>query len=391
MVRVKVALPYDLTFLSELLYEGLLYSIKRAQVKKVSSTEIELPDSFLQNVCESLSDDVKDISLPTTSNDNLDALCKRLGVKLEKRNFGDLIFKVKKQSSKLVPKKSWINLQLSFDKKDGKKCLLIDPYNKEDLFTFQIFKVDRYTGISSLEEMYTELQIPTYLSFETTIISLFGLSSSYISKLDNYHYFLFFSPDEISTLVSNPTSTLVEKYFRIKDEVKRSIREYIANSSYEEVLLLELMLSTNVQRLVLQENLDRVSLVLFKVAFEGKTYKIYETVPLTFYKESVFNKNIEKYIEEPEKFLSYISEKILDPKGIIVKTLSSLSKGKPATEANNVLLAIQSLYRFVIFGNIVDLYMFIRELQNAYEKLKKEDLQRANKYANIVKSISYYL
>jgi len=394
MVKIKINLPIDLTFLSGLLYEGLLYSIKNSQAKRVSAFEIDLPDDFLQKAYSSLIDEnLEEVRLPLAGkNDNasLNKLCKELNISIEKKSFGNLLIGIKNQSARLQAK-TQVNLQL---KSSGQDILLDLEDKKGNNFTFQIFKMDRYTGLSSLEKGYTSSQLTTRLSFEATIISLLGLASSYASGYGNNHYFLFFSPDEVSFLLSHVDSSLINKYFRIKDSVNSSVKEYISSAVCSEVLLFELMLNTKLQELVLKEGLDKVSLILFRVAIEGQTYKVYEILPVTVYKNSVFSEKLETYTRNPQKFIQYI-EKILDPeRSVIIKALSSMSgEGRLFVEANNVLLAVQSLYKFVTFGSIESLYISIRELLNAYEKTKNEpqSKNRSKEYLELAKDFSYFL
>jgi hypothetical protein len=394
MVKIKINLPIDLTFLSGLLYEGLLYSIKNSQAKRVSTFEIDLPDDFLQKAYSSLSDEnLEEVRLPLAGkNDNvsLNKLCKELNISIEKKSFRNLLIGIKNQSTRLQVK-TQVNLQL---KSYGQDILLDLEGKKGNNFTFQIFKMDRYTGLSSLEKRYTSSQLTTRLSFEATIISLLGLASSYVSGYGNDHYFLFFSPDEVSFLLSHVDSSLINKYFRIKDSVNSSVKEYISSAVCSEVLLFELMLNTKLQELVLKEGLDKVSLILFRVAIEGQTYKVYEILPVTVYKNSVFSEKLETYTRNPQKFIQYV-EKILDPeRSVIIKALSSMSgEGRLFVEANNVLLAVQSLYKFVTFGSIESLYISIRELLNAYEKTKNEprSKNRSKEYLELAKDFSYFL
>jgi hypothetical protein len=371
-----------------MLHEGLLRSIKSSQAKKISSFEVELPDTFLQEAYRSLSNEIQEIRLPFAGKNDrgsLDKLCKKLGVSIERQSFGNLLIKMKEQNSKLLITKPQINLQL----KPSHQSILIDIEDKEkESFTFQIFKADRYTGLSSLEERYTSSQLTNRLSFEATIISLLGLASSYISGYNNNYYFLFLSPDEASSLISQTDSSLIDKYFRIKDEVVSAIRAYINSAICNEVLSFELMLNTTLQKLVLQENLNKISLVLFRVAMEGgQTYKLYEILPITIYGNSVFNEKVEAYIRRPQEFITCV-ERMLDPKGVIIRALNSISRGKPFIEANNVLSFILYLYRFVTFGSIESLYASIRELLNAYEKTKKESQDRSEVYLALMKHLS---
>jgi len=104
-----------------------------------------------------------------------------------------------------------------------------------------------------------------------------------------------------------------------------------------------------------------------RIAHEGPTYKIYQIIPLTIVKR---------------KFTSKVLYEIIDPDGFL---LSRLSK-RDNVEYNNLIMAIYGLYRYVILNDQQGLFIMIRELHNAYRKVKND-----NKLQKIAEEYKYLL
>ena len=272
----------------------------------------------------------------------------------------------------------------------GDKMLLGD----ESVTALQLFKVDRYSGITSLETKYTVRQVTFFMSLESALTALVGLYSSYVTSTRygggniNY-YFLFFSPEEVLSLTLPNGEKYLESYFLVKEGVIKKLREVISDFSSSELLLLEILISTELQRLMVRENLDKVSFMLFRIALEGrtyKTYKIYEQLPITVYREPIFYKTIQAYFRDPLRFCERLSE-FLGPKGVI---LSALSRANEYSESDNVLRAVQELYRFIVLGVAEGWMGFLKEIYECYLKLANSDdpreKERARRYLNIIRS-----
>ena len=272
----------------------------------------------------------------------------------------------------------------------GNKMLLGD----ESVTALQLFKVDRYSGITSLETKYTVRQVTFFMSLESALTALVGLYSSYVTSIRygggniNY-YFLFFSPEEVLSLTLPNGEKYLESYFLVKEGVIRKLREVISDFSSSELLLLETLISTELQRLMVRENLDKVSFMLFRIALEGRTYKIYEQLPITIYREPVFYKTVQRYFRDPQRFCERLST-FLGPKDVILSALSSLSRANRYSESDNVLRAIQELYRFVVLGVAEGWMGFLKEIYECYLKLINSDdpkeKGRALRYLSIVRS-----
>ena len=254
----------------------------------------------------------------------------------------------------------------------------------------QLFKCDRYSGFTSLETNYTTSQITLRTSPEVALTLLIGVASSFIDRADNFYCFLFFSPDEIVRLYSERNNIdLVRKYFMVKDKAIEILRTAYLAASPGEIAIMELALNLKLQEEMNKYNLDKVSFMLFRIAREGNTYKIYEQIPLTLYRRIVFRDIVEKYFKNPERFIKKLSkifeEKDKKPYFRLWNALRSLSRQQPESEASNVLSAIMNLYRFVILGDPQGYYQFLRELHNCYRKAETEGNEKKSEdYRRII-------
>jgi hypothetical protein len=224
-----------------------------------------------------------------------------------------------------------------------------------------------------------------------------GIYSSFITTFRQqqqaYYYFLFFSPDEILKLLSE-SSNVISRYLLVKDAVVEKLATILGKSTSNELLLLEVLLSVEVQNLMVEENLDKISLVLFKIAPEGQTYKIYEQIPITILRYPEFYRVVERYFKDPQEFCRKLSE-ALAPNKTIFKALASLNAKNKFSEADNILRAVQELYRFVILGDVQGWFGFVRELWNCYSKLAnssdRREKSRSKDYIEIVQKFSIHM
>jgi len=108
---------------------------------------------------------------------------------------------------------------------------------------------------------------------------------------------------------------------------------------------------------------------------------------LEIYRTTSFYTIAEKYFGNAEKFIENLSYALASDK-IIMEALSSLSKKNRYSEAENVLIAIQNLYRFVMLGDAQGFFGFLQKLDEARKKLEnsndKREAFRARLYNNIV-------
>ena len=385
-MRLKLNLPADYTFLSELMYEGILYTVLRSECS-ININEIIFKDPvFLGKLFASLKDDeISEIGVSMAGKN--DTLNEKIFGKFNiinvssKKTYRDLMFLLKNYSAKLISKNI---IEVKLDR--SKKLLLMDAKRKEDGVQAALFKIDRYTGLSSFESNSTSQQITFYFSKEVALLFLLGIYSSFtttvVKQRKRMYYFLFFSPEEIIRLLSRENRLLLDKYFSVKKKTKDSLKQILKSYQSNELILTEILLNTKIHNLMIRENLDKVSLTLFRVAHEGQTYKIYEVVPINLYRESSFYRIASKYFRNPMQLANQVS-KILSPNEAILKNISN----PKAEENSNLIKAINGLYRFVIFGNMQGWFDFIRELWNAHEK--KKDKTGRSIYLNLLKMLSY--
>lgn len=390
MPKVKLLMPADSTFLSSVIYEGLLYLIHKDHAQRFDLREIDFKPNFLSKAYSELEyEKIENVRIAMAGNDNLNSkLFEKLGSNLKSRKtFYDLI-KMLKDNSGIIREKELVELQFRIFGKDN----LLDLKRKsEGIAAPQLFKIDRYTGFSSLETPYTSKQLTFYISPEVALISLLGIYSSFILNVrqqdQNYNYFLFFSPDEVLKLLVEGSKDLVDRYFKLKKIATDELRKIIEKYPLNELMAIELATNLEIRRLMDSENLDKFSLFLFKIAPEGQTYKIYETIPLEIYGSISFYEIAGKYFKDADKFIENLSD-ALSPDKILMEALSSLNKRNRYSEAENVLSAVQSLYRFVMLGDAQGFFGFLRGLEEARRKLEnskdKRETHRAGRYRRIL-------
>jgi hypothetical protein len=395
MVKVKLGLPIDSTFLSEVIYEGLLYLVKNGYAKYFNYKEIEFKEDFLSLAYEKL-ENYGNIKITLTGNDDVNTKLFRmfnLSTVNSRKILNDLFDKLHSYSNTFYCVKNEINLA----PKIKGKTILYDIEDKKEGISLQLLKIDRYTGISSLETNYISQHLTSYFSKELILIALLGIYSSYVTTLflpsekgsQQIYYFLFFSPEETLGLLSKGNNGLFEAKFIMKEKMKKIINEHIKSAYLNEVLLLDVILNLELYKFMKETNLDKISTILIKLNLEEKTYKIYETLPITVFKEMVFHKKIEKYFRHYEKFAEPVLNFLNDQN--VKVALNSLTTRSKMPEADNLLSAIINLYRFVILGNTQGLSEFIREAWNAYEKTKNQNPTKALHYIELLKKFSYYI
>jgi len=366
MSIVGSILPLNASFLSSLLYEGYIRYLRKESV---------------EHAFEEVSGRVpEDYRFPITKNDR-SAIRNLLNINVNINNLFDSQFRDK-----------FLLLCKSVDKIDAsslsiilKSKLLIGGPNAKYAAP-QILKVDRYTGFSSTDEKFTSKQVTIYLTKEAYILGVLGIYSAFVTseKGTNNYYFLTFSPDESQKLLISKVTT-IDSYLIIKDSAIDELRKMLAFTSYHEAWILELYLAIEVCQKLHEHNLNKISLLLFKVAFEGgQTYKVYETTPITIYKDLPFIVILKEYVKDMESFMSTLRD-ALDPSKPIIRNISNLN----SNEYSNLINALRGIYKFIVLGDPTGLNVFSRELMNAYEKVKDRKKSTANFYLKVLKSLSY--
>ncbi len=396
MVKVILTLPRDLSFLSNILYEGLLFSTQFSQAR-FDGHSIDLPNDFLATAMKNLEDEgVNNLRVVMSGNDTINATifeAYKISEK-SKKTYYDLISKLKPNANQLIVTKDTIKLGIEFKRKDmivDEKEMFDANGKKKPIAAPQLFKVDRYTGISSLESGYTSQKVTIYTSKEILLIFLLGLYSSFVTSVrqqnQQYYFFLTFSPEEIEGMLNNiKDKELIKKLFRTKNGTIGILNKVLSKTTLNEMILLEVYSNVEIRRLMERENLDKISTILFKIAPEGQTYKVYEQIPITIYREhQEFYEIIRNHFRDSERFLENLSE-ILKPDGVIFDALKNVDR---YDEASNIIKAIYGLYRFVVLGNADGWYEFLREINNAYRKLesstKPNEKRRSKEYMRVIK------
>jgi len=151
------------------------------------------------------------------------------------------------------------------------------------------------------------------------------------------------------------------------------------------------MVSEEIYKIIGKMGIDYISLNLFRIEREGQTYKIYEHIPIEYFKTRAFMKIVQDHFKDADKFLSIVSS-IIDPDGPLVDAIGSIGGSKKFTESDNALSALMGLYRFIFLEDLYGWWQFIRELNNCYSKLKggtKKEIQRAGWYKSVLARLSW--
>ncbi|MCR6692318.1 MAG: hypothetical protein MRT15_07995 [archaeon YNP-LCB-003-016] len=390
MVKIKISYPVDGTFLSSLLFEGLLYTMSKSDCK-INVNSVEFGDAkFISQIYAELDDQrIKNIKVPMVGNDNINKkLFEKFGFTglASKKTYSDLLNTLKSICEKIT-----ITRELNISAKLKKDYILVDLDDKSEGIQAAIFKAERYIGISSAEAKLISKHLTQYFSKEVTLILLLGLYSSFIATVawqrqQRSSFFLTFSTEDIMKLLRGANREQIEIYFEIKDEAMNALRNIILKNPHNELLFTEMALNVQLQKLLREKNIDKISFTLFKVTLEGQIYKIYEQIPLTILSESPFSKVASKFFNKKSgDLINYLHWLFSSPNSIILNSLAD--PNNPVY--SNMISAVNAMYRFVMLGDIQGWFEFIRELYNAHEKTKNE--KGESEYIKIVKNIGVYV
>ncbi len=380
-ITIDLRLPHDGSLRNLLLYEGLLFILREvpqwtsAPPGRLTITRGDIISALDKHVEK---EKIESLNISTVGKNDRDSVLRLLNSleiarEGEERltKYGDIIGVILENRGSLR-----IGHRIELGATINRRRFLIGLTDVEELgrngIALQLFKTERYTGLTSTEHPYTTEQLTVYMSPEATLIALLGLYSSFITTSDNIHYMLFFSPEEAGSILVGDKD--VRTMFIIKEEAKNILADIIRKKYSEELIVVETLLNTKIQEAMSQHNVSSISLILLKLAREGQTYKIYQQLPLNFYKR------------DPPEIWRLIAE-ILDPSEVI---LSRLAKNDNV-EYNNLLSAINGFYRYVVLGDRWGLYLAIRELQHAYIKVSGDEKARnvAQRYLRLLKRLQY--
>jgi len=384
-------LPLDGSLRNLLIYEGLLFILQEVpptqrtgtNSERLTITRGDLISALEKHVEE---EKIKSLNVSTVGKNDRDSVLRLLNsLEIERKKeekltkYGDIIGVILENCRNIR-----ISHRIELGATIKGKNLFIDYTNviskrvddkkrvADGRISFQLFKTERYKGLTSTEHPYTTKQLTTYMSPEATLIALLGLYSSFITTSDNIHYMLFFSPEEVGSILAGDKD--VRTMFIIKEAAKSLLVDIIRKKYSEELVVVETLLNAKIQEAMGQQNVRSLSLILLKLAREGQTYKIYQQLPLNFYKR-----------ESPE--IWRLIAEVLSPSEVI---LSRLAKNDNV-EYNNLLSSINGFYRYVVLGDRWGLYLAIRELQHAYIKVRSDEKARnvAQRYLRLLKSLQY--
>ncbi len=398
MAFMKLSISPDTTFLNSLLFEGLLFIMRKGEnkIKFEDLNRISIANDTLVEIYSKLDDNVlNNLSINTVGKNDRpfwQNLFNSFNIIIKEddkiTSYNHILNKLKSDSKNLIiSRDSEIGYNIS-----GKNFII----DKGEITAPQLFKVERYTGITSLESDLSSEQITVRCSREVLLIALLGLYSSFIitTRILNKtsYYFLFLTPEEFSNLIYEKNINLIDTIFRVKDKIKESLKDILDYAQLSpEALIIETLLNLSFIEALEKNNLDKVSLMLFRIDHEGQTYKIYEQIPIYIYRRYLAYEILDKYFSKKEEFCKEISE-ALNKNGIIGKSLIRYIRGGEAKEGPTLLRAIKFLYRFIVFADASGLFEFLRNLQDAVNILRTENkrLDDMKRYLELITKIEYY-
>jgi hypothetical protein len=394
-MRLELELPLDSTFLSGVIYEGILYILNYVSGSSFNLNKAELPDDFLCRAYGNMDNErIEDISIVLTGNDKIDKFLESLQIeeRPSKKTYRELLKLLKEQCKNISISRDKILVRAEMRGKN----VFLDAPERSELAAPQLFKVDRYTGFSTLEMKTTSEQLGLRASPEIILIGLLGVYSSHIATVrtpdSTYHYFLFFSPDETASILASGDRTKLINVYSVKESLRGLLSETLPSSAISEIMLLEVMLSTKIRSELMRMNLDKIDFNVFKISPEGMTYKIYETVPISVYREPMFYNILSKRNIKADKLCEKLYEALF-PSGAIMKTLASFNSRNKYSEADIILRGVLDLYRFVSLADIHGLFGFLRSLEESRVVLRddRRAYSRVEEYARIQRELSYVL
>ena len=170
-MRLTLKFPPDTTFLSQVLYEGILYLCKD-YATQISLNSISLKDKAFQEAFRDLDHEKLSVMrLNMVGNDTINRKLPQalnIGRLPDKKTFQSLLAFLRNNSFLIPTITRDISIELIVDSSKG--WALMDTKDKRGgIAAPQILKADRYTGFTSMEEnlvnqqpvSYTHLTLPT--------------------------------------------------------------------------------------------------------------------------------------------------------------------------------------------------------------------------------------
>ena len=341
-MKVKILAPPNDTLLSSMLYEGYM--------RIVGECGEEAREECVREVLGELGK--KEIRFRFVGNDvrhTLGKISKKFpGVTL-RNDVRDLLNFLANLLGKIR--------DLRIDVKLSEDSLLVgapDFTDEKEGYSFQIMKVDRYGGVSSVESGLFKEDVTTYADLSGLLMFFTGLASSYVTSVRTDHYFLLFDVDTLLSyvLVGNIKGWMDIKDHLLEDKIRSKIERYggINDEAITLSVLYDVLLLEELER----SHTSYVGFRLVKVSAEGQTYKVYTSMPLRVYAAAV-EKDIADEIDR-------IVDTLIEPAARFVRGLDVRGDGY------NAFKALRYLYLFATTGNPSYLNMMYRELHEAYVK-----------------------
>ena len=398
MPRIKLLVKPDNLFLTQTIYEGILVMLQHNRdAAKISLDEIALPGDALRKTLEQISIDeelaehYRNADIGLVGNDikhNIGgALLRSIGIKTEGKitNIKQIIIALLENTNNIQDLKDTI---LTY--RIGKN-FLIGSEDRNLLSGLQIFKVDRYTGLTSLDAGATYRQYTVKSEPLLLFLAILGLASSYAGGTREYSYHLFLSPDEIIEVLVKGDPEYLYNIMSVKREVIKRLKEILRSRVPEEVVILKTLIDLSLQDLLSKYEIDYLSLQLYVIAREGNTFKIYSKIPLTIYSRPYYLEVLRETVRDPEKLVEALEE-ALKPGSPLINAIQRLALKQKPVDSTHALTAIRELHRFISSGDLDGLYGFLRELETAKKVLEQEgdkrSIQQAKKYEYLLSRIS---
>ncbi|MGC9069355.1 MAG: hypothetical protein ACP5IZ_10360 [Thermoprotei archaeon] len=343
-LKVEILAPPNSSILSSMLYEGLL------RIKSKCSDDINI--QCLKELWEKLLEEKRGIIFNFVGNDiknTLRSLSKKYNTQIT--DFKSFVNFMKN----IHPQDLIIDVKITPDKEFLVGNRLFTNERKGEGYAFQIMKIDRYQGITSMELNLINEQVTVYADISGLYMFFLGLLSSYITTTERDYYFLFFDTSILPFALEKP-----EKWIDIKEKVSKDLKNVLnkIRSANDEIITLSVLLNALAVESIKEQNLTFTSLRLVRVTNEGNTYKVYNDIPLEIFVNQKIYKN-EKTLEN----LQEIMNQLINPASRFINGNDKDGDGYHAY------LALKYLYSYVITGNSEHLQKFYRELHEA-DKIK---------------------
>ncbi|MEM4591989.1 MAG: hypothetical protein QW196_01140 [Sulfolobales archaeon] len=364
-MKVEIQIPPDATLLSSMLYEGFLTIVSRC------TTEVD--ETCLKNLLIELKN--KSVNFIFTGNDikhTLKSISAEHNVNV--KTFSDLFDLFLK-----TPMNSLVITSRVVKTKKGVVIRVGNPdFVKGDKegYSFQIMKVDRYMGISSLDYGMFNEQVTNYADLAGLLMFFIGLASSYVAspRGTKSYYFLFFDTETLLSHVLKDAGN-VRNWMDIKNDLQEALREAIEESGdiIDEAMALSVIYNSRLVEELYNGMVSYVGFRLVKVSVEGNTYKIYDDMPL----RASFKMWLGESLESAKRMI----EEIANITQILIPAASKFIKGSDKYgDGYHALKGLKYLYLYQTTGDPSYLTTMYRELHEAYNTCSRKGDMGAERY-----------